>query len=491
MNELMRWTIDLFRRDPVPREYRSTIAGAAVLLLTVSSLVVKLPPPTATQSLSAAQQRGTPIPDPSASAQQTAAPAVTGAAPTFGPTQRAAGQKPKPIATRGGVNVTLDPGGVPVADLFAAAEDHIGINSTTITLCAHAALSLGKAFNTDADDFNVYWKWLADHGGVYNRNIDMHWEDDAYSPDVAVKTAAPACQALNPFFMLGGIGFEQIPAVRKWAEDNRMLYIHHVATEDLTKKFSYSYLVTEEKLGELAGEWMVSHHRGEDIGIIHRGSGDWDPGWLAFKRVVAGKVNIKADDSVIKNQGTYTKEIKDMQDAKAATVFVWENALAAINIIEQARNQTFHPVWLLFPFNTTTDTLPVDPLDKPFEGIAAWPAYASGPHSGMYAEEMAVFEAAQAKYGTQGHDPNDILWQVWLGMKQLNQLFLDCGKDCTRNKIAGLMLTGKHKAITPGCPIDFSKNGHVAGITGNAFESFVSPANKLGWRETLSCQEHF
>ena len=41
--------------------------------------------------------------------------------------------------------------------------------------------------------------------------------------------AAQKCKDLNPFLLIGGIGFDQIPAVRQWAEQNKMLYIYHDA----------------------------------------------------------------------------------------------------------------------------------------------------------------------------------------------------------------------------------------------------------------------
>lgn len=474
---------------PVPIEYRSSVAAGTALVLLTSSLVVARPADVRAAKKVAAEraQAAQSIESPTATASSEASSAPGSVAPTVVASSLPPPKK-GPVLKKGGVNVTYTPGGVPEADLFTPDRDRIGITDSTIKLCGHAALSLGPAFETTVRDLDVYWQWLRDNGGIYGRNVSMSWQDDKYTTAGAT-VAFNSCNDLNPFFVLGAIGFDQIPAARTAAESAKMLYIHHMAREDFTKKYSFSYLASVEKMGALFGEYVIAHHSGEKVGVVYRSSEDWKPGYDAFKRTVAGKIDLVADLPVVKQQSVYTDEIRKLDEAHATTVFFWENALMAFDIIKQGRAQAYHPHWLIFPFNVTFDKLEPDPLDKPYEGVAPWPAYTPGPHSGPWADEMRTFEAAQAKYGE--NKPNDTIWMTWLGMKQLHQLLLDCTKDCTRNKIAGLLLTGTHKSTPPACPIDFSRNGHVGGFTANAFESFVKPDATLAWRETESCKEHF
>lgn len=478
---------DLFARDPIPVQYRSSIAIAITLMLTTSSLVKALPEsqvgPAGSSEVVASDVQDDP----------TLAPGTTDTAtiaPSLGPTQpgaTTAAPKVRPV-TKGGVQVTVDPTtGVPVANLFTPAEDKIGISSTEIKLCGHAALSLAEAFDTRVRDLRAYWEELNEKGGVHGRRVNMQWEDDAYSPDVAIR-AAGKCKDDNAFFMLGGVGFDQIPLVRNWAETNRMLYLHHMAREDFTKKFSFSYLSSVEKTGQMFGEWIAANHRNEKVGVVWRNSPNWAPGYEKFKETVIGKINLVSDLPVIASKALYSSEIADLQNKGATTVFFWENALMATDMIAQARGQGYHPTWVIFPFNTTTDKLDPHPLDKPFEGIATWGAYSQGLYTPGWETEIKAFEAAMAERGAK---PNDVLWMTWVGMKQLHELLLDCQRDCTRNKIAGLLLTGTHKSDPPACPIDFGRNGHVGGYTVNAFQSYLRPDSKLGWRETHSCREHF
>ncbi|MEY2424865.1 MAG: branched-chain amino acid transport system substrate-binding protein, partial [Actinomycetota bacterium] len=237
----------------------------------------------------------------------------------------------------GGSNNNTNPvnPSAPHSTLFKANEDSIGITKNSITLCAHAALTYGAAFNTSDADLNVFWSAINDAGGIYGRKVSVTYENDNYEPDTAV-AAATACKQKNIFFLLGGIGFDQIPAVRNWAEANRMLYIHHTATSQGTanQRFSFTALPTTEKMGEMFAELLAARYKGKTVGIIKRNSPNWEPGVTGFK-ALAKKYGIKivAERAVEKNQGSYTQELLAMRDADV--VWLWENALAATQIVKQ------------------------------------------------------------------------------------------------------------------------------------------------------------
>ncbi|HVL81604.1 MAG TPA: ABC transporter substrate-binding protein [Actinomycetota bacterium] len=396
--------------------------------------------------------------------------------------------------TRGGTTVTTPPGGgPPVADLFNASEDRIGLTDNSITLCGHAATTFGPAFNTAPEDLNVYWQQLNDAGGVHGRRVTVSWENDNYDPTTATQ-AAEACRAKNPFILLGGIGFDQIPAVRNLVEQRRMLYIHHIAREDLSKKYSFSYLATVDNIGTLAAQFIHRKYPGKRVGVFYRNSENWDPGYKNFVSTtqrLSGKTPFGVP--VERNQGQYTQGIQQMRN-NADIVFVWENALAGTQIIQQAQGQGWRPNWLVFPFNTTTDTLGRDTTNPPLDGIATWPAYSVGDRTGpfaSYADEIERFESAYRRY--RNVPLTDIHWMTWLSWKQIHALLDKCGRDCTRNKIAGLILTGQETAVHPTCAVDFKRNGHVGGFSATIFEAYNKPGNAAGWRHQgdLVCRESF
>ena len=350
------------------------------------------------------------------------------------------------------------------AKLYSGADDTVGITNDTITLCGHAALTFGPAFNIGKSDLNVFWQNLNDHGGIHGRKFKLDWQDDSYMPANAV-TAAQACKDEGTFILLGGIGFDQIPAVRVWAEQNHELYLHHIAVQRGSEGLRYSFtaLPSVEQMGRTFGQLAVQKYKGMKVGVLWRNSSNWQPGRDEFEKVVkAAGMQIVGDYAVQNNQGNYTQQIVELKSAGAQVVFAWENALGATEMIRQAKAQAYSPHWLLFPFNLTLQTIGNDANNPPLDGLAAWPAYSANDHAGPYASyaaDLAEFEREYKQY-----DPNanlsgpggDLLFLAWTGFKQLADMFNDCGPDCTRNKFAGLMLNGYNKTVTPNCDADFS-----------------------------------
>jgi len=446
------------------------------------------------KTVAAGERAATTTSDPAAGAATSTT--VAGGDPFAG----AAGTVPR-VTLPGGGSAPTTASPPARSTLFTAKEDTTGITKTSINLCAHAALTYGAAFNTSADDLNVYWSAVNDAGGIFGRKVSITYENDNYSPDTAVQ-AATACKGKGIFFLLGGIGFDQIPAVRNWAETNHMLYMHHTATiqGSANQRYSFTGLPSTEKLGEMFGELVAARYKGKKIGIIKRNSPNWEPGVTAFK-AMAKKYgfSIVAERAVQNNQGTYTQEILDMARAKADVVWIWENALASTQIVKQAKAQTVNPEFLLFPFNLTSQTLGQDALNPKMVGVAMYPAYSKGDLSGSfasYASDIKEFEAQYYKYrpnvalnGVGG----DLLFLNWTGQKGLHLLLKQCGPDCTRNRLVDV-LTG-FKASRPfpsSCDVDFTRPGfaRMGGFSVNVMETYRSPNNAVNWRNTDTCVEH-
>jgi ABC-type branched-subunit amino acid transport system substrate-binding protein len=401
--------------------------------------------------------------------------------------------------TRPNTNTPSGPGTTTAAKstLFTPAEDKIGITPTSLTMCAHAALTYGKAFNTDVSDLNVFWSAVNDNGGIYGRKVAVTYENDDYKPTTAV-TAARACAAKGIFMLLGGIGFDQIPAVRNWAEGAHMLYMHHTATVKGTagQKYSFAPLPSVERTGEAFGQLYESKYRGKKIGIIKRDGENWEPGVVAFKAYIAshGGGKVVAETAVAQNKGNYTDDVLAMKNAGAEVVWIWENALDATPIVKQIRAQAYNPHMMLFPFNLTAQTLDSDAFNPALDGVAMYSAYSYQDYSGgfgSYADDMKLFEAQYKKY-----DPNvdlsgvsgDLLFLNWTAQKSLYAEFLQCGKDCTRNKFVDILESYKGRPTSSACTVDFTGGNHRRGGQDLVFmETYRDPRGKAGWRPTKQC----
>ncbi|MEO6205741.1 MAG: ABC transporter substrate-binding protein [Mycobacteriales bacterium] len=365
-------------------------------------------------------------------------------------------------------------------------------------MCAHAALTYGAAFNTTDADFNVFWSAINDQGGIFGRKVTVTYENDNYDSAKAVE-AATACKAKNIFMLLGGIGFDQIPAVRNWAETNHMLYLHHTATENGSKglKYSFTELPSVERMGEGFSQLYLSKFAGKKVGIIERDSANWKPGADMFKAGLEArgmKAKIVADNKVADKKHNYTQDILDMKNAGAEVVFLWENALNSTEFITQAKRQNYSPHYLMFPFNLTAQTLGQDAMTPQLDGVAMYPAYSNGDYTGpfaRYADDVKLFEAQYAKYRPNADLKGfggDLLFLNWTAQKALYAQLLDCGKDCTRNRFVDTLQSYNKVPSSSACRIDFMKgDGHHGAEQLNFMQTYAAPGGKINWRNTQAC----
>jgi ABC-type branched-subunit amino acid transport system substrate-binding protein len=479
-----------------------TVAALAVLTV-VAAACTGAPRPSALRTVGKRPATDTPTTPAAAAEAPTPDAAASAAGPAAGATGTAAratkAGTPKPgTSATSPARVGPDPGAAIVpAKLFTAAEDRIGISNTEIHLCAHAALALGAAFDTKAEDLNVYWDIVNARGGIFGRRVTVSYKDDAYTPDVATQ-AADQCKQENPFILLGGIGFDQIPAVCAWAETNRVLYLHHIAVGPPCEKtrFAFSPQPSVEEVGRIFGEYITNRYATKKIGIVYRQSENWTPGRDTGKAYMkAHGVDIVADIPVNKNQSVFTNEILQLK-GKADIVWFWENALAAAEFIKQSYQQDYHPTaFVLFPFQTTLDVLNQqgNSLASRIEGVATWSAYKPGGYATNdfaqfgYGDEIKRFEDA---YRTARRTANDITWQVWTANKAIEETLRLCGFDCTRNRIVGMMLGGYHGGVNPNCDVDYRRNPHRGGYLYYTQEAFDAGGGQARFRTTRWCSEH-
>jgi hypothetical protein len=379
--------------------------------------------------------------------------------------------------------------------LYGPDEDTTGITDKQITMCAHAALTYGKAFHTEADDFNVYWTALNNKGGIYGRKMVVSYENDNYNPTDAV-VAARACNAKKPFLLLGGIGFDATVGVRNYAEQEGLLYLHHSAPFSNKYKYSFTSLPTTERVGEGFAQMMFKKYKGKKLGIIKRDGANFEIGIRAFKSLAQrrGGIEIVAERKVPQNKANYTDEILEMRNKGAEVVWIWENSLTAIQVIKQMKAQNFAPPVMVVSANIISQTLGEDALNPVIDGVEFFTAYSYRDYTGpfaAYADDMKLFEAQYGKYrpnvdlnGVGG----DLLFLNWTAQKSLHDILLACGPDCTRNRFIDTLATYRKRPTSSSCPLYFGKIDNQHGSDMLTFmEAYRAPAGKINFRNTIHC----
>jgi ABC-type branched-subunit amino acid transport system substrate-binding protein len=462
-------------------------------------------------------------------AAQTGARSAAGAAAAGHASAAAAPLKPRPVNSS--PNVVIAPSGHAVdvfapkktatgrtynpAHLYTGASAYQGITTSTITICMHAAISLGPAFNETAADVSTYFRYLNAHGGVIGRQVRLTIEDDKYTAQGA-QIATQQCEGIKPFFVLGGIGFDQDPVVRALAEQDHFLYIYTMADDGSqgsgppkTYKYSFTAAPTIEQVGTWMGQVAIHYDPGP-YGAVYVNDQNWVGGYNTFRTYMDAHGGKSVDNDSYKmssgaDNSQFNSDIAQLQLHNVKTVYLWMNALGADEFIQTASSQGYHPAYVTPDgFDLVTGTVGERMDDKSGSvrpALAGWitPAYdPKNPNVPYWSAEKEMLDA-YAKYDN-GHVPDDIDWQAWLAFKSITDMFRLCGTDCNRNDIAGLFESGLTASSPPLCNADFTKNHNFGGQFMNLWRAvrvpYVSPdypsaSQHTVWKQLTTCANKF
>jgi ABC-type branched-subunit amino acid transport system substrate-binding protein len=356
----------------------------------------------------------------------------------------------------------------------------------------HAPFLLGPVFDNHPEDEDVYWRWLNDQGGVHGRSVEISFTDDQYTASGAVQAAA-ACDDRDPFLMLGGVGFDQTPTVRNYAETHGIPYLHTMAVgaDPATLDHSYTGSPTIEQVGRLVAQRVASKHPNKQVGVIWVNSENWKAGRDAFRAELKrlGKDgNVVYDDDIPSNNEGFLPYIVDMRNAGVEVLYFHANALAMARFFREADGQGYRPhVIGEDGFNLVTDTAGEQMRNFPSaEVVWVTPAYDPSDTSTPYYDEIQRMRDAYAQYRP-GKTPNDVDWMFWVAFKQLHGMLEDCGRACDRNLLTGMLQSGYSATVDPMCNVDFSRGaGHFGGYLVNLY-SAIPKGDTSVWKQTATC----
>jgi ABC-type branched-subunit amino acid transport system substrate-binding protein len=380
--------------------------------------------------------------------------------------------------------------------IFDTAEDTVGITDDEINLCFHVTERLGQVLNTSDDDLRVYWDAINEAGGIHGRHVNVTFTDDQGTPQGGTQ-AAEQCKANEAFVMGGGIGFDTVPAVRRFAEDNNMLYFSSFATEGdiATDQHSFTFLPSIERIGDVTGRFVAHELADRPVGVVWRNSPNWQGGSDQFQSAVEAEGgSVVSDVPVEANQGDFTNAILALRDAGAEVVLPWIPIIDSVQLVRQAATQGYRPVWILAGFNIVADTLGAE-IDgtsgQAAVGYHVYPPFPSAEGTAAAGVEEFLEAFAQFRPTKPADQINDIDWYFWLYSLQLHQLLDECGDDCTRNHLSAMIAGGYQAEPEPTCQIDFGRGQGRLGGFGLEISRAVPISGGVRWESTAHCAETF
>ena len=115
-----------------------------------------------------------------------------------------------------------------------AGADRTGVTDTKIRIGVHAPITGAAPFPQSAFDKgkDVYWKYLAEKGGIFGRNVEIVFRDDQFNPSRAVQVCREMVEQEHVFILMGAAGSEQITACARYANSMGVPYLSAGVNED-------------------------------------------------------------------------------------------------------------------------------------------------------------------------------------------------------------------------------------------------------------------
>ena len=126
------------------------------------------------------------------------------------------------------------PAPVPGTGAGGGPGDRTGVTDNKIRIGIHAPITGAAPFPQNAFDKgkDVYWKYLAEKGGIFGRNVEVVFRDDQFNPSRAVQVCREMVEQEKVFILMGAAGSEQITACARYANSMGVPYLSAGVNED-------------------------------------------------------------------------------------------------------------------------------------------------------------------------------------------------------------------------------------------------------------------
>lgn len=367
----------------------------------------------------------------------------------------------------------------PKSGLFANETE--GVTNNKITICTHVPITGAAPIPHHPDRFGqFYFNYVNEMGGIYGRKVEFVAINDNYNP-AGARDAVEKCRNRGAFFYVGAAGTDQIVSVARWAEQNRLPYLHGPTSDKDLKGLKYNVHIgpTYEYQHKLLAQFLFKKFgAGVNYGVIRVNSPYFDAGSQAFvaeiERLggrVAVNIPVQKDESQFLNVYTQLQRENVQVINNFTTPTIW---LTMLNQKPQTYDPTWSAVSPVAGFNIVAGALAAADarafVFHHFNPACECTTYARSEisqHKDLpWYNDIVAFLDIFDKYSPEKDPPpDDFDYASYLGAKALHRLLLKIGENPTRSKLWALFDSYKEKPADtfPACAADFTRSNERKG----------------------------
>ena len=346
----------------------------------------------------------------------------------------------------------------PPRETLEGAPDRTGVTDTTIRIGIHAPVTGAAPFPQRAfeQSDDLYWKFLAEKGGVHGRNVEVVFRDDKYNPSSAVQACREMVEEQKVFAIIGFAGADQITACARYADSVNVPYFSGGVNEEglagLNRYFAISQ--TYDQQSATLVKLMKNRIGKTKVAIVVIASPSLNNTVRSITSEVlrAGGLQLVRSSRIGKyaSDAELLSEAQQLRNSGAEIVYIIAAPIPFIKLATNAQAQGYHPTWV---GPGTTNGLAV-------VAEAGCPSIDGAKFLSPFPQLDAIddldpdYKAAFRHYV--GPNPDDVGILMWGLNKSFHQMLEATGRDLSRQSFLKMVTSGRvfHSNVYPDVSYD-------------------------------------
>jgi ABC-type branched-subunit amino acid transport system substrate-binding protein len=227
------------------------------------------------------------------------------------------------------------------------------VSDTKIRIGIHAPITGAAPFPQNAFDKgkDVYWKMLAEKGGIFGRNVEVVFRDDQFNPSRAVQVCREMVEQEKVFVLLGAAGSEQITACARYANSMGVPYLSAGVNEDGLTGLS-TYFATSQTYAQQS-PILVSYianklHKTKIAIVLNNTPALNETQQSVTREAQAAGLNIVRQSRIGKNasDSELLSEANSLRTSGAEVVYLLTSPVNFIKLATNAQAQAYSPIYM-------------------------------------------------------------------------------------------------------------------------------------------------
>ncbi|HEV7865985.1 MAG TPA: ABC transporter substrate-binding protein [Acidimicrobiia bacterium] len=343
----------------------------------------------------------------------------------------------------------------PPPDARADPHDRDGVSDKEIVIGIHAPLTGAAPVPQDSVEKakDLYWKFVAEQGGIFGRNVRIVFRDDQFNPSRAVAVCREMVEQEHAFLLVG-VGTDQIVSCARYASQVGVPYFSsggsEAAVAGLRTYFSISMSYPQQapmvaQTVKKTGKTKVA------VVVVNTPNYDDTFASLGAAAKAAGLSVVRADR--MGKQATESEvlaEANNLRTSGAEAVLLFLPPVTFLNLAHAAQGQAYAPLWAGPGLSNGINLV----AEFGCPSIAGARFLSPFPELDVIDRFDADYKPTYRKYNN-GAEPDDLGVLVWGLEKTLHQFLKATGPDLGRARLLATLESGQEFASGVFPPVRF------------------------------------